>query len=98
MESFIEMNNHIILMSGILSVTLLLTTITAEFPTLATPNAFGQQVMFGNIDKGTSGSASDTTSNNNMTEYNIVPISTTTATNDRSVPPFSNVNQTAPMI
>src|ERR671913_2097245 len=92
------MRNQIVLMSGILSVTLLLPTITAEFPTLATPNAFGQHVMFGSIDKGSRGSASDTTSNNNMTDYNIVPISTTTATNDNSAPPFSNVNQTVPMI
>src|ERR671910_3438018 len=86
-------------MTEILAFTLLLLpTITAEFPTLATPNAFGQHVMFGSIDKGSRGSASDTTSNNNMTDYNIVPISTTTATNDNSAPPFSNVNQTVPMI
>ncbi len=39
-----EMNNQIIIMSGILSVTLLLPTITPEFLTLAASNAFGQQV------------------------------------------------------
>jgi hypothetical protein len=34
-----------------------------------------------------------------MTDYNnIVPISTTTTTNDGSAPPISNVNQTVPMI
>ena len=100
LDPFIEMNNQIIIiMSGILSVTLLLPTITAEFLNLATPNAFGQQVMFGSIDKGSRGSASDTTSNNNMIDYNnIVPISTTTTTNDSSAQPFSNVNQTVPMI
>jgi hypothetical protein len=86
-------------MSGILSVTLLLPIVTAEFLTLATPNAFGQQVVLGSIDKGSGGSALDTTSSNNMTDYNnIVPISTTTITNDGSAPPISNVNQTVPMI
>jgi hypothetical protein len=93
------MNNQIIIMSGILSVTLLLLpTVTAEFLNLATPNAFGQQVTFGSIDKGSGGSASDTTTNNNMTDYNIVPISTTTAPNDSSAPPSSNANRTVPMI
>jgi hypothetical protein len=94
------MNNQIIIIiSGILSVTLLLPTVTAEFLTLATPNAFGQQVVLGSIDKGSGGSALDTTSSNNMTDYNnIVPISTTTTTNDGSAPPISNVNQTVPMI
>ena len=95
------MNNQIIIIiSGILSVTLLLPTVTADFLTLATPNAFGQQAMLGSIDKGSGGSALDTTtSSNNMTDYNnIVPISTTTTTNDGSAPPISNVNQTVPMI
>jgi hypothetical protein len=94
------MNNQIIIIiSGILSVTLLLPTVTAEFLNLATPNAFGQQVTFGSIDKGSGGSALDTTSSNNMTDYNnIVPISSTTAPNDGSAPPISNVNQTIPMI
>ena len=99
LESIIEMNNQIIIIiSGILSVTLLLPTVTAEFLNLATPNAFGQQVTFGSIDKGSGGSASETTTNNNMTDYNIVPISTTTAPNDSSAPPSSNVNRTVPMI
>ena len=100
LDSFIEISNqNIIIMSAILSVTLLLPTATAEFLNLATPNAFGQQVMFDSIDKGSGGSASDTTSNNNMIDYNnIVPISTTTTTNGSSPQPFSNVNQTVPMI
>src|SRR5688500_15434017 len=95
------MNNLItIIMSGILSVVLLVPTITANFLTLATPNAFGQQVMFGSIDKGSGGSASDTITNNNMTDYNnnIVPISTTTTTNDSSSAPPSNMTETIPMI
>jgi hypothetical protein len=44
-DSFIGMNNQITIISGILSVTLLLPTITAEFLTLAAPNAFGQQAF-----------------------------------------------------
>src|SRR5215204_712014 len=55
------MNNQITNISGILSVTLLLPTITAEFLTLAAPNAFGQQVVFDNIDKGSGGPALDIT-------------------------------------
>jgi hypothetical protein len=85
-------------MSGILSVTLLLPTITADFLTLATPNAFGQEVMFGSIDKGTGGSALDTTNSNNMTDYNIVAISTTTGTNNSDSTPSSNINETVPRI
>lgn len=98
-ESFIEMNNQAIIMSGILSVTLLLPTITADSLTVATPNAFGQQIMFGSIDKGSGGgSASDTTSNNSLTEYNIVTISTTAGTNDSRAMPSSNTNETVPRI
>ena len=85
MESFIEMNNQtIIIMSGILSVILLVPTITANFLTLAAPNAFGQQIISASIDNGSGRSASDTTSSNNMTDYynnnNIVTVSTTTGT------------------
>jgi hypothetical protein len=97
-EPFIDMNNQIIIISGILSVTLLLPTVPNEFLTLASPNAFGQQVMLDSIDKDNSGSTLDTTNNDNMTDYNIVAISTITRTNDSSVAPFSNMNQTIPMI
>lgn len=101
-DSFIGMNNQISIISGILSVTLLLPTITAEFLTLAAPNAFGQQALFDNIDKGSSGPALDITgndnSNNNATDYNIVSISTTTGTNNSSSVPSSNMTETIPMI
>src|SRR5829696_609982 len=99
------MNNQITNISGILSVTLLLPTITAEFLTLAAPNAFGQQAVFDNIDKGSGGPALDITgnnnsnnNNNNATDYNIVSISTTTGTNDSSSVPSSNMTETIPMI
>lgn len=88
-------------MSGILSVTLFLPTITGEFLTLAAPNAFGQQVMFDSLDKDSGSSASDTTNNNNnniITDYNIVPISTTTGTNDSNSAPSGNMTETIPMI
>jgi hypothetical protein len=92
------MNNQIII-SGILSVTLFLPTITGEFLTLTPPNAFGQQVMFDNLDKDSGDSALDTTNNNNsMTGYNIVPISTTTSTNDNSAVTSNNTNGTIPLI
>ena len=103
-DSFIGMNNHISIISGILSVTLLLPTITAEFLTLAAPNAFGQQAVFDNIDKGSSSPALDITgndnsnNNNNATDYNIVSISTTTGTNNSSSVPSSNMTETIPMI
>ena len=102
-DSFIGMNNQITIISGILSVTLLLPTITAEFLTLAAPNAFGQQAVFDNIDKGSSGLALDITGNNNnsnnkVTDYNIVAISTTTGTNNSSSTPSSNMTETIPMI
>ncbi|HZA48449.1 MAG TPA: hypothetical protein VE521_05925 [Nitrososphaera sp.] len=55
--------------------------------------------MFGSIDKGSGGdSASDTTSNNNTIDYNIVTISTTTRTNDSSYAPSDNMTETIPMI
>src|SRR5215208_7830381 len=92
------MNNQITNISGILSVTLLLPTITAEFLTLAAPNAFGQQDVFDNIDKGSGGPALDITGNNNATDYNIVSISTTTGTNDSSSVPSSNMTEIIPMI
>jgi hypothetical protein len=102
MESFIEMNNQIIIiMSGILSVILLVPAITANFLTLAAPNAFGQQIIFGSIDNGSGRSASDTTSSNNMTDYNnnnIVIVSTTTGTNDNNATPSINMNETVSRI
>jgi hypothetical protein len=96
------MNNQITNISGILSVTLLLPIITAEFLTLAAPNSFGQQAVFDNIDKGSGGPALDITgnnnNNNNATDYNIVSISTTTGTNNSSSVPSSNMTETIPMI
>jgi hypothetical protein len=96
--SFIKMNNHIFIMSGILSVMLLLPSITGEFLTLAAPNAFGQQVMFDSFDKDSGGSASDTTNNNIITDYNIVPVSTTIGTNGTSSAPSGNMTETIPTI
>ena len=96
--SFIKMNNHIFIMSGLLSVMLVLPTITGEFLTLAAPNAFGQQVMFDSFDKDSGGSASDTTNNNIITDYNIVPVSTTIGTNGTSSAPSGNMTETIPMI
>jgi hypothetical protein len=94
------MNNQITNISGILSVTLLLPIITAEFLTLAAPNSFGQQAVFDNIDKGSGGPALDIigNNNNNATDYNIVSISTTTGTNNSSSVPSSNMTETIPMI
>ena len=105
-DSFNQMNNQITIISGILSVTLLLPTVTADFLTLATPNAFGQQAVFDNIDKGSSRrpawdiTGNNNSSNNNMTDYNIVTISTTTGTNNDSISsvPSSNMTETIPMI
>jgi hypothetical protein len=85
-------------MSGLLSVMLLLPTITGEFLTLAAPNAFGQQVMFDSFDKDSGGSASDTTNNNIITDYNIVPVSTTIGTNGTSSAPSGNMTETIPTI
>lgn len=99
--SFIKMNNHIFIMSGLLSVMLLLPTITGEFLTLAAPNAFGQQGMFDSFDKDSGDSASDTTNNNNnniITDYNIVPVSTTIGTNGTSSAPSGNMTETIPTI
>jgi hypothetical protein len=102
-DSFIGMNNQITIISAILSVTLLLPTITAQFLTLAAPNAFGQQDVIDNIDKGSSGPALDITgndnSNNNVTDYNIVAVSTTTGTNSSTSSVLSsNMTETIPMI
>jgi hypothetical protein len=93
------MNSQIIII-GILSVTILPPTITTEFLSLAPTNAFGQQLMFDNIDRGRSGSALDITKKNNniMTDGNIVPTSTTTGTNDTTATPSSNMTESIPMI
>jgi hypothetical protein len=92
------MNNQIIFIIGILSFALLLPSMPSEFQALATPNPFGQQVMFGSIVKYDSNFASHTT-NNRMSDSNIVAISTTTDTNSSamSTPP-GNTNQITPMI
>jgi hypothetical protein len=97
MKSFIEMNNQIIIIIGILSVALLLPSMPTEFHVLATPNPFGQQVMVGSIVNDYSSSASHTI-NNRMSENNIVAISTTTGTNGAMPTSSGNTNQTTPMI
>jgi hypothetical protein len=101
----IKMNNQVTIISGILLVTLLLPTVSADFLILAAPNAFGQQALFDNIDKGSSGPLSDITGNNNsssstsqVTDYNIVAISTTTSANDSSSVSSGNMTETIPMI
>src|SRR5215208_987873 len=102
-DSFIGMNNQFTIISAILSGTLILSTITAQFLTLAAPNAFAQQAVIDNIDKGSSGPALDITgndnSNNNVSDYNIVAVSTTTGTNSSSSSVLSsNMTETIPMI
>ena len=97
MKSFIERNNQIIIIIGILSVALLLPSLPTEFQVLATPNPFGQQVMVGSIVNDYSSSASHTI-NNRMSEINIVAISTTTGTNGAISTSSGNTNQTTPMI
>ena len=90
------MNNQIII-CRIFSVAILLPTITAEFLTLATPNAFGQQFMF---DKENNGAALDLTNTNIADDNNnIIAISTTTGTaNNSSAAPPSNMSKTSPTI
>lgn len=99
MKLFIEMNNQIIIIIGILSVALLLPSLPTEFQVLATSNPFDQQVMVGSIVNDYSTSASHTI-NNRMSENNIVTISTTTTgTNGGAISTTSgNTNQTTPMI
>src|SRR5918997_841050 len=98
MKSFIEMNNQIIIIIGILSVALLLPSMSTEIQVLATPNPFGPQVMVGNIANDYSSSASHTV-NNRMSENNIVAISTTTDANGGAPSTSSgNTNQTTTMI
>lgn len=97
MKSFIEMNNQIIIIIGVLSVALLLPSMPTEFQVLATPSPFGQQVMVGSTVNDYSSSASHTI-NNRMSENNIIAISTTTGTNGAMSPSSGNTNQTTPMI
>ncbi|MDP8887914.1 MAG: hypothetical protein M3M91_08975 [Thermoproteota archaeon] len=97
MKSFIEMNNQIIIIIGILSVALLLPSMPTEFHVLATPNPFGQQVMVGSIANDYSSSALHSI-NNRMSENNIVAISTTTGTIGAMSTSSGNTNQTSPMI
>ncbi|HET6780128.1 MAG TPA: hypothetical protein VFH09_03065 [Nitrososphaera sp.] len=94
------MNNQIIIMYEILAVTILLPTISADFLTLTAPNAFGQQLIFDNMDKERSNSAMDiaNTNNNIMTDNNIVTITTTTGTNDTTAALPSNITETIPNI
>ena len=97
MKSFIEMNNQIIFIIGILSVALLLPSMSTEIQVLATPNPFGPQVMVDSIADDNSSSASHTV-NNRMSENNIVAISTTTGTIGAMSTSSGNTNQTTPMI
>lgn len=93
------MNTQTILICGILSVTLFVPIISADFLTFALPSASGQDVIFDGIHKGSrDGSETDTTSNKIMTNDNIVPISTTAGNNNSSSTPSSTMNQTAPRI
>ncbi len=98
MKSFIEMNNQIIIIIGILSVALLLPSMPTEFHVLATPNPFGQQVMVGSIANDYSSSASHIINNSRMSENNVVAISTTTGTIGAMSTSSGNTNQTTPMI
>ena len=98
MKLFIEMNNQIIIIIGILSVALLLPSLPTEFQVLATPNPFGQQVTVGSVVNDYSSSASHII-NNRMSENNIAAISTTTGTTGGAISTSSgNTNQTTPMI
>jgi hypothetical protein len=82
----------------ILSVAILLpTTISFGFQTSVPPNAFGQ-FMIESTSEGNSSAASDIRNNinnsdNNMTDDNIVAVSTITATSNSSAAPSSNLTQ-----
>jgi hypothetical protein len=92
------LKNQIIIGIAISSVALLLSSVPIEFQALATPNPYGQQVMFDSIVKDGRGSASHIT-NNRMSDSNVVAISTTTGTNGGAIStPSGNTNQTTPMI
>ncbi len=99
MKSIIEMNNQIIIITGVLSVALLLLpSITPKFPTLASPIPLTQQLMLDSIVKDYNSSASHTT-NTRLSGNNIVAISTTTGiTNGAISTRFGNTNQTTSMI
>jgi hypothetical protein len=79
----------------ILAVTILLPTIPAEFFALASPNAFGQQSIFDNIDRGNTGTALDLT-NNDKADHNVVSISTLGSFDGSA--PSSDMTQTSPRI
>jgi hypothetical protein len=98
MKSSIEMNNQILIITGVLSVALFLSNIPTQFQALATINPLGQQVMVGSSVKYDSSSAAHTI-NNRMSDSNIVAISTTTGTNGNALSTSSgSTNQTTPMI
>ena len=92
------MNYQIILITTILSFTLILSTISAEFVTLTPRNVFGQSLMSNNFDADSSGSPLMNMSNNRMTDDDIVEISTTTNTNASSLAPSSNLTGTTPKV
>jgi hypothetical protein len=92
------MNYQIIFITTILSITLILSTISAEFVTLTPRNVFGQSLMSNNFDAESSGSPIMNLSNNGMTDDNIVEISTTTNTNSSSPTPSSNLTGTTPKV
>ncbi|HEX2106800.1 MAG TPA: hypothetical protein VHF28_03630 [Nitrososphaera sp.] len=77
-------------------ITILLPTITTDFLIFATPNALGQQVMSDSIDKGSGRSVWGTTSDYNSTDYNIIPVST--SSNDSIAMSLANMNQTIPQL
>ncbi len=92
------MNGKTIIMSGIVLIALILPTMTTDFLTLPTPNAFGQQVVPNTINKGGDSFASNTASNKSITDYNLVTASTVIGTNDNNTVPIASMNQTIPKI
>jgi hypothetical protein len=90
------MINQSIIMSRILLIAILLPTITTDFLIFATPNALGQQVMSDSIDKGSGRSVWGTASDYNLTDYNIIRVST--STNDSNTKSIANMNQTIPRL
>jgi len=92
------MDYQIIFITTILSFTLILSTISAEFVTLTPRNVFGQSLIFNKFDAERSGSPGMNLSKNRMTDDNIVEISTTTNTNTSSLAPSSNLTGTTPKV
>ncbi len=92
------MVDQIITVVGILSVMLLFSTLPIGLWALAERSPFDQQVIsLGRDARHYSGYVPYITSNK-MTGYNIVPISTTTGTNDTIATPSRNTTQTTPSI